>query len=247
MNTPAFQKFQQAFCDHIREPAVTPPPKGVAARGMKVYNEIVFNNLDETLSACFPVCKKILGTRRWKTLVRAFMTGHRCATPLFRQIPEEFLRWLECTAADLPPYFSDLAHYEWIELAIALSDAVPASQIAAGTDSLLGKPQLAPAMALLRYDYPVHRISPRFKPATPETTCLLVFRNRNDEVRFIELNAVTFRLLELLSPGTMTGLQALETIAAELRHPDPAALIGFGRGQIEAFIQEEAIWGVVSP
>ncbi|MCX7627084.1 MAG: putative DNA-binding domain-containing protein, partial [Methylophilaceae bacterium] len=149
----AFQRYQAEFVAYIRDPKSHPRPNGTARRGMTVYAEIVFNHMDDTLSACFPVCRKVLGVRRWKKLVRAFLAQHRCTPPFFHQIPEEWLRWLEtapAVARDLPPILMSLAHYEWVELAVATSDATPAAHDPQG-DWLEGRPVLAPALMLLRY------------------------------------------------------------------------------------------------
>jgi len=251
MSIPAFQQYQAEFTGHIRDPKAMARPKGVPARRMKVYTEIVFNNMDETLSTCFPVVRKVLGMRRWTRMVRAFFAKHRCATPWFRQIPEEFLRWLETSPeaiAALPPFLHSLAHYEWVELAIAISDAtLDDAALAANGDLLTDRPALAPALALLQYAYPVHRISPRFKPAQPlaQPVHLLVFRNPADEVQFIELNPVSARLLGLLQTRSLSGKQALEQIAAELQHPDPQTIIQHGAELLEDLSQQGAIWGVL--
>src|SRR5512139_489605 len=95
----SFQQYQVQFTNHIRAPKAAARPAGVPARRMKAYAEIVFNNMEQTLSACFPVARKVLGVRRWTRMVRAFLAQHRCATPWFCQIPEEFLRWLEASPA----------------------------------------------------------------------------------------------------------------------------------------------------
>ena len=242
-----FQQYQTAFTDHIRDPGVAARPAGVPARRMKIYTEIVFNNMEATLAACFPVCKKIVGVRRWRRLVRAFMTEHRCTTPWFRQIPEELLRWLEtrpAPVADFPPFFASLAHYEWIELMVALADVQPAPADADG-DLLAERPVLAAALTLLEYPYPVHHISPRFKPLHPdaEPTRFLVFRDAHDAVRFVEVNAVTARLVQLLQAETGSGRQVLERIAGELQHPDPDAVIAFGAGLLGELRQQGAILG----
>jgi len=248
MSLPTFQQYQAEFTGHIRNPKSAARPKGVPARRMKVYTEIVFNNMEGTLAACFPVSKKILGTRRWMRIVRDFMAQHRCATPWFRQIPEELLRWLETSPPcnqDLPPFLPSLAHYEWIELAIAVSDAALDTAPDPEGDLLAAKPALAPALALLEYAYPVHRISPRFKPEQPnaQATHILVFRDRNDEVRFTELNPVSARLVTLLQPGNLTGWQALEQIAAEMQHPTPQAVVQFGLELLSDLRRQEAVWG----
>lgn len=247
MSLPAFQQYQTEFTAHIRDPKAVARPKGVAPRGMRVYAEIVFANMEETLAACFPVAKQVLGVRRWRRLVRAFIAEHRCATPLFRQIPEEFLQYLEQAPAGLPPFLHSLAHYEWIELALGLSDAVlPAGKVQAEGDLLAGRPVLAPALALLSYVYPVQRIGPRFKPAQPdaEPTHILAFRRRDDDVKFIVLNTVSARLLALLAAGSSTGLAALQQIAAELRHPQPEVVVQGGLEILQNLRAEQAIWGV---
>jgi hypothetical protein len=249
----SFRQYQAEFTSHIRDPKAVARPAGVPARRMKVYTEIVFNNINETISACFPVIKKILGVRRWTRLVRAFFAQHRCTTPWFRQIPEEFLRWLETSPAaiqDLPLFLASLAHYEWMELAIAVSDAaLDTAGLALDGDLLTDRPALAPALVLLEYVYPVHHISPRFKPGQPltEPVHLLVFRNPSDEVRFIELNPVSARLLGLLQTGNLTGKQALEQVAAEMQHPDPQAVIQFGADLLEDLKRQGAIWGTLKP
>jgi hypothetical protein len=150
------------------------------------------------------------------------------------------------TAANLPPYLYSLAHYEWVELSVAVADvAIDAQQIDVESDLLDRQPVLAPALVLLSYDYPVHKISPRNKPAAPlpQAAHLLVFRNAEDDVRFIELNPVTARLLDILKAQTLTCRQALRQIALELAHPDPEAVILFGQEILAGLKQQEVVLG----
>ena len=58
---PPFQEYQYAFAAHIRDPRANPRPPGVPARRTRVYNELLFNNLEGFLLACFPVTRKVLG------------------------------------------------------------------------------------------------------------------------------------------------------------------------------------------
>lgn len=243
----AFQRYQSAFAAHLRDPIAQPRPRGAAARGMRVYAEIVFHNMESTLAACFPICKRIVKQRRWKKLVRSFLAGHACGTPWFRQIPEEFLRWLAtapASAADLPPFLPDLAHYEWVELAVALAEDQSVAVDAAG-DLLAGIPQLAPGAMLLQYPYAVHRLSPRYQPTQPDSdlTRLLVYRDAADEVRFIELNAVTARLLQLLQSGNCSGAGALSQIAVELQPLPQDSVMAFGGDILRKLHQQGAILG----
>ncbi|UCH47860.1 MAG: putative DNA-binding domain-containing protein [Betaproteobacteria bacterium] len=246
--TPEFQDYQLAFTRHIRDPKQHPRPAGVAARRMKVYNELLFNNVFNLISSCFPVARNILGKRKWQQLVREFFATHRCRSPYFRQLPEEFLQYMQERDSDgrEPDFLIYLLHYEWVELAVDVStkevdlDAIdPAGEL--GT----GRPVLAPSHMLLSYPYAVHRIGKRYQP-TPEQqeqTYLLVFRDSNDKVRFVVLNPVSARLLALIEPGSLTGDEALAQVVEELQHPDPAVALAGGRAMLEELLRQGAILG----
>lgn len=216
---------------------------------MRVYNELLFNNLESFLLACFPVSRQILGARRWRKLVRAFFAEHRCRSPFFRQIPEEFVKYLRQSRVghrDDPPFLGDLAHYEWVELALDVSPVEPElDAIDADGDLLAGRPALNPVAMLVSYAWPVHRIGPRFRPRRPDPqpTHVLVFRDLSDRVRFIALNSVSARLATLLHEGRLSGREALEAIVRETRHPDPAAVLAGGRQILEGLRAEQAILG----
>jgi len=246
---PSFQRYQLAFTAHIRDPLHQPRPQGVAASRMGVYKEIVFNNLFASVSACFPVAQKVIGKRAWLKLTQAFLREHAANTPIFRQIPEEFLSFLATATSNnqplLPPYLLSLCHYEWIELLVA-SMATPnlASVKINPTGNLLTEhPIFTPAMQLLHYDYAVHKISPRHKPKQQQSTLLLVYRNAEDHVKFLELNPVTFKLLTLIKQNSYTGKQALTLLAGELGEADPEKIIQFGLQIMEELRSQEVIIG----
>lgn len=245
MTIPDFRQYQLQFSGHIRNPQESRRPAGVTAKRMQVYTDLVFNNLESSLASCFPVAKKVLGIRLWKKIIRAFLMQHQSRSPIFRKIPEEFLRFLQ-SAEDLPAYLYSLAHYEWMELAISVLDAdVDMQQVEINGDLLDATPVFAPALALLSYDYPVHKISPRSRPAQPlaQPVYLLIFRDTEDNVRFIELNQVTAMLVDMLKTGEMTGRQVLEQMALELGHPDPQAIIQFGLDILASLKHQGVILG----
>lgn len=243
---PDFQAFQRAFGRHLRDPHHTPRPAGVPARRMAVYNELLFNNLCGFLDACFPVCHRLLGERRWRRLNRTFYRDWPLHTPWFREIPREFTRYL--AEADIaqprPPWLAELAHYEWIELALDTLDAPLPPHDPAG-DLLAAPIALNPASRVLAYHWPVHCIGPDYRPRKPRPTQLVVYRDADDDIQFSEINPVTARLLVLLGDAAHTGESALRQIATEINHPDPARLLAFGADLLDQLRAQGIVLGVL--
>ncbi len=228
---------QRAFAAHIRDPEEQPRPAGVEERRMAVYRELIFGNVASLLATNFPVTRQILAVEHWEQLVRGFFIHHRCTTPLFHELGQEFLAYLqEVRTGDPqdPPFLLELAHYEWVELALDISDDEPDPTLAdPNGDLLTGAPVVSPLAWNLTYRFPVHHIGPGHQPDVPppESTHLVVYRTRQGQVEFLEINAVTQRLLQLLKEKPApTGLDALTRIACELRHPRPEQVIEAGRG-----------------
>ncbi|MDD5388024.1 MAG: putative DNA-binding domain-containing protein [Gallionellaceae bacterium] len=230
-----FSDYQAAFAARIRDPKLAPRPAGASAKRMRVYEELLFNNLEGFLLACYPVTRNIFGARVWKQTARRFFSEHRCHSPLFRDIPKAFLDWMEERGTALfpaLPFLAEFMHYEWLELAVSVSpdDPDPAAVEPSG-DLLQGRPALNPSAHLACYHYPVHRIGPRYQPGAPDPQahCYLLFRDETDTVRFIQLNPLSARLLELLREQRPSGREALARLAKLAGPTDPA--------QHERFIQ----------
>lgn len=235
-----FQQYQYAFTAHIRDPNNNPKPDNVDEERMSVYREGVYNNVFESASVCFPVCQKTLGKGAWDSIMRRFFATHHASSPIFREIPQELLAFLQ-TDEEVPDYIKQLAHYEWVELAVGMLK-VSAPHLNETTDLLNETPILTPAHMLLQYEYPVQKISPDVIPENKEDTYLLVFRNQDFEVNFIELNPMTYALLELIKQG-LTGKQALTSLAEQIQHPQPNVVLEFGHGLLLDLLAQKAILG----
>ncbi|MGD2137245.1 MAG: putative DNA-binding domain-containing protein [Gammaproteobacteria bacterium] len=249
-SVPDFIRRQHEFAAHIRDPDHNPAPEGVEDRRMAVYRELFYNNIESFLSGTFPVLRKIHEDTAWHTMVREYFSRHLAQTPLFLEIPREFLSWLESDYAGRPenwPFLHELAHYEWVELALSISEDTPEQDgIDPEGDLLTGIPVLSPLAWPLVYRYPVHKIGPDFLPATPgeQPTLLVVYRDAAEEVRFLEINPVTKRLLELIDDATVASGEALlRRIAEELSHPQPDVVISGGAGILKSLREKDILLG----
>ena len=248
----SFKDIQYRFTRHIRDPDNAPAPEDIEDRRMAIYRDLLYRNVESFLANSFPVLKKVLKDDEWHALMREYFRNHKARTPLFPRMPQEFLQYLQDekeTAGSMYPFLLELAHYEWVELALSI-DAREIRQdgINPDGDLLSGVPVLNELSWSLVYDYPVQRIGPDYlpeeKPAQP--TCLFVYRDRQDKVRFIELNPLAARLVDCLrgNNGGKTGREILTEIAVEIAHPDPEAVIGGGRSVLEDMREKQVVLGI---
>jgi hypothetical protein len=246
----AFIRQQYSFAAHIRDPQANPAPANIEDRRMGIYRELFFNNIEGFLNSSFPVLRQLFDEDDWLALARDFFARHHCHSPLFLEIPREFLGYLEHERGeheDDPPFMRELAHYEWVELALSIAENEEAGEADPRGDLLSGQPVLSSLAWPLVYQYPVHKISPEFQPEQPgeQPVYLLVYRDGNDEVGFIELNAVSARLFALLQEHPEhSGLSLLQQIAAELQHPHPDTVIEGGRAILEHWLGLGIVRGV---
>ena len=229
-----FIGVQYQFTGHIRDPGRTAAPADIPDERMGVYREMVYNNIQKLIANNFPVIRKIHTEEGWHNLLRDYFAHHKARTPLFPKVAQEFLLFLENEreAPDDPPFLLELGHYEWSEAALAVDTReIDLANIDPDGDLLDGVPVLSTLAWPLAYQYPVHRIGPDEQPQEPpaQPTYLVVYRDRNDAVGFMELNPITALLLKKITEETdQTGRHMLEAIAAEIQHPDPAVVINGG-------------------
>lgn len=238
---------QKAMAAYLRSPAGDGAPEGIETRRLNIYRDLVYRNIEGFISSAFPILRSLSGDAEWESLVRDFIATHRCDTPLFLRISEEFLAYLVAQPADPQrPFAAELAHYEWLELAVDVAQGtVP--DVAGDSDPSALSPHLSPAARVASYAYPVHRIGPSYQPLeAAEPTFLLVYRDRDDVVQFMELNPGSARLLHEIGQG---GNETVAELLLRLAHEwnmDSEDLCEFGIAQITAF-NRQGVVGLRSP
>ena len=250
-----FQDKQFAFAAHIRDPQGVPAPEGIEDRRMAIYRGLFFNNLKSLLSNMFPVLKKLHSPDAWSKIIRKFMQSHRASTPYFLQLPQEFLQFLqeEYEASDDDfPFLLELAHYEYVELALSISEAEnDLDGVDPDGDLLANVPVKSELAWAFAYQYPVHRIAFDFQPDAPGEipTYLAVYRRSNDKVGFLELNPMTAGLLDAIgnNANRLPGKSLLEQLATQTNYPDVDAFIAHGAQALAEMRQLEILTGTRSP
>jgi hypothetical protein len=221
--TNQFKTQQYNFTAHIRNPEKHALPDGVEDRRMKIYRDLLYNNVEGFIANGFPVIRKLYSNEHWHLMIRDFFANHQSHSPYFLDISQEFIDYLQNERepqAEDPAGLVELAHYEWTELALTVADdSISMDNIDPNGDLLACRPVISPLAWPLAYQYPVHKMGPDNLPGQPpeQQTFLVVYRNRNDEVKFLEINPVTARLIALLQDNeTFTGQDALDQISRDM-------------------------------
>lgn len=239
----ALKKFQKDFTQHIRNPKRFKKPKQVSASRMNVYNSLLFNGIEDVISSCFPLCKKVLGKGKWLKLIRDFFTEHSCQSPFYREVPREFVTYLAGKTKSLQhiPFLPHLAHYEWLELDLFLSPEIPPaihSKKKLGGKVIFNKP-----CKLVSYPYPVHQIKKGYKtPAETEPSFYFFYRNAQSEVDWLLLNSAQAKLIHFLLNQSLPFKKAVSKIAKELKLPQDF-IFRAARESLEEFQRKAIILG----
>ncbi len=244
---PAFKKHQYAFTAHIRDPEKNAIPHGVEDRRMGIYRELLYNNIEGFISSGFPVLREIYNDDNWHRMVRDFFANHQSKSPYFLEISQEFISYLQHERQpqpEDPAGLIELAHYEWVEMALHVSDeTIEFTDIDSNGDLIEGVPVFSPLAWPLVYQFPVHLMGPDNLPekAPEQPTYLVVYRNRNDQVKFLAINPVTARLIGLFEDDeNLSGRQAIDIIIREMQHPNPDVVFQGGKTALEQ-LQEHGI------
>ncbi|MEG0859192.1 MAG: putative DNA-binding domain-containing protein [Pseudomonas sp.] len=231
---------------YVRDPQHNAPPPGIEARRLAVYRQLFFGNVESLLAGGFPVIRASLGAKQWQALIESFYADYRCQTPLFTEVSGEFLSFLEegaGEALDLPPWVLELAHYEWVEAALLLSDSCEPAHNAGG-DLLDGVPVLSPQAWPLAYQWPVSEIGPNYLPqrAPDQPTLLLARRGSDLQVHFSRLAPLAHALLVSLQARECSGREHLQTLG-EAIGVDVAAILPQGLALLENLREQGVVLG----
>ncbi len=209
--------FRAALLDPDRPapPGLTDPEGRPAGRRFDVYRNNVTVSLTEALRQCFPVIRKLVGEDFFTAMAREHLRQHPPASPILMFYGEAMPAFL----AGFPPvahlgYLPDIAR---LELALRHSyhaaDATPVAPEALGALPpevfLAVHIHLAPAVRLIRSDWPIHSIwhanmSGAEPPKHSDAEDVLVLRPDYDPVpHLLPEGAATF--VEALNHGTSVG------------------------------------------
>lgn len=218
-----FKKQQQEFVSLIRYPDIL-QSKSYSANDkqrIEIYQRLIFNNINGFLRGAFPVSCSLLPAHIWGKLVKQFVAEYTCTSPLFSEISEHFLDYIEliCDSDEtldfeLPEYLYALMHYEWIELELDKREADSPAEAWEGA-TLPKSIKFSAVAELLHYTYPVHAIGGEVDSGNDVPLgdyFYVVYRDNHYHVRFNLLNAAGAAILSCLIHDAQNEIVAISIV-----------------------------------
>lgn len=226
---PSFQTLQKQMTDFIRDPEHCPYNTSreadtslvIETRRLNVYRSLFFSNLSGFFAGIFPKVKACLGHEAWQNIINAYLREHKAHTPLFHELGQEFLMFLQ--TQDLheqpyPPFLLDLAHYEWLELAIVIQPKEPLYFAKAITENSCIR--LAHTAWPVQYEWPVHLWNEDEASASnivEEPSYLLGYRTQDYTTHWMTLTPSMYVLISAFEDNQdKTVLQIVKEVAAQM-------------------------------
>lgn len=211
---------QQQFSAAVR--AVNPSSTRFDQDKVQLYQSLLRNNLDACVNRCFPILRQLLPSKIWAELIINFLAQGKGKTPLYLQLPYEFVEYIQENPIEGYPFAADLAHYEWIELDLEMADCNEKPHL--NIPPVLDVPwRLAAASRLLAYDFPVDTISVQHGPQEP-SPCYFLVHKQDVQVVFIKLSVQSYQILQLMITQQHSPMQVIHALQQHFPQTNVKAL-----------------------
>lgn len=195
----SFQDTQNAFCNWIRDPK-QPIPSSFETERMRVYRELLFNNVSSFVDLVYPVARSILPKPTWQQLLEEFFQKSTNQSPFYNDISLQFREYLDEQQHPVLqeyPWLAELLQFEWLELYL---DTV---EIEEKTFSPASAWQLNTHIWILVYQYPVYLWTTEQQYFEHSPSAVMVWRNHHDQVCVEPLSPLFACLIEQLNQAPL--------------------------------------------
>lgn len=237
---PELAEVESAFTDFIvtrefdaQAVAASTALGGASPARVEVYRRLVRNAMRATIRRFIPRTVARLGEERFDHEVSTWLEAEGPRSKFLRDVPLEFGRFItyRWPGSDLPAYLVDLARHELVEMEVDAAPRRDPVENKEGTSpvqlGLVSKIRFDPAVRIADYDHAVHELAAALddrKQPPRRATTLLVYRDREHDVRFLALTPFAAALLRQLLDGVTLG-DAVRGAASSVAIPLDDALV----------------------
>lgn len=213
LNTASIQHELVEYCRMNNEEVI----EGTRLDRLHNYRRLIHTIFWESLADAYPITKSILNEEQWNCLVDDFISNNPCQEPQLFRMPFSLIAFVEnndyCEKFSLP-FLIDLLHFEWVEIEVHTMEDLQEEPFETKTDFSTGNIVFNPYLRIIQLKYPIHKLKTEDISLVKGNYFLLVYRQDNGTVQYLELNVFTTNLLEQLCQysAELTFNDSLEVI-----------------------------------
>jgi hypothetical protein len=180
------------------------------------YRRLIYNIINDAIESAYPITRSIVSDENWKYMIDCYVTEHPCSNPQLFKMPGEFIDFAQSKAFAETiklPYLYDLLNFEWIEVEVHSMPDVPEQIFSLEGDFIRETLVFTPYFELLQLEYPIHQLKTTDITKQKGNYFMLVYREDNGTVQYLELNLLTHHLVKSMHQH---GASLLEVLNPEL-------------------------------
>jgi len=217
---------------------------GVKKDRLHHYKRLIYNIIDDAIESAYPITRSILTNEQWKEMIDAFVKEHQCHHPQLFRMPGELIEFVQLKKIDEKfnlPHLIDALLFEWAEVEIHSMQDEELPSVNSTGDFLNSTIIFSPYCQLLNLAYPIHKLNSINIIEAKGEYFILVYREENGTVQYLELTALTYFLISNLSEEHISLNELLAPLLEEKNDVEKTEWYS----QALAFINEMQSIGVV--
>ncbi|MES2121194.1 MAG: putative DNA-binding domain-containing protein [Chlamydiota bacterium] len=212
-----------------------------------VYQNLIRNNIEDTLIKGYPLTYDLLSSDQWNTLVEDFIARGKSTSPFLWKMPEAFYHFAKKHSYQQRwniPFLEDLLHFEWIEIELFMQKDHPLKPFTRDGDVLSDCLYLNPESKLLHYHYPVFEKLSTDTPPALSNYSLFGYRHPDtSQVHFISLSPLFALAFEQLTNTPTRGEDAILNLIAGASDAFRSQALAAARIFFTDLLEQRAILG----
>ncbi len=236
-------KIQQQFSEFCRGKDLG--GLQVDARRAAVYAELIFEKVEGALGRVYPITRSSIDEEIWKKMVSDFFHEHESTTPYFWKMSEHlcfFAKEKNISKRYQIPHLEDLLAFEWAETEVYMMKDGHRRALKSDGDIFEDPLFINPDHLFSQFSYPVFQKDVSKKGSY----FLLTYRHfGTKEVHFLQLSRFYQSVLQLLHQNPMSGMEALQHVAALFAISLDEKLIAFSENFFKDLLHLGVIEGYI--
>ena len=179
------------------------------------YRRLIYNIIDDAIESAYPIVRSFMDESQWNEMIDAFVLEHKCQHPQIMHMPGELIEFAKIKDYSSKfelPWLIDLLQFEWVEVVVHTMKDQAIAEFKLEGDFKTQALVFSPYFQLIELEYPIHKLRTRDISSEKGNYFMLVYRQENGTVQYLELNQLTYFIVAEMNENSCSLLEAIEPI-----------------------------------